>query len=160
MAKFIFTEEQIRIAKKILSENQTTGMDYKLECEVNVDYYRVNKQYKGGELEGIEAHGTMTITYSIDMEARNYGIKSIMPYAPKGPSEMELTITYQDPNNEDGFETLEDTITIPLNWDDVEEEDSHNISYIGYEDLVTIVLKNDEQGNIVLDGITLYYNSI
>jgi len=159
MAKFIFTEEQIQITKKILSENQT-GMDFKLECDVDVDYYRVNKEYKGGELEGIEAHGTMTMTYSIDMEGRSYGIKSIIPYAPKGPSEIELTIIYQDPNDEDGWKTLEDTITIPLNWDDVEQEESHNISYIGYENLVTIILKSDEQGNIVLDGINLYYHSI
>lgn len=160
MTKIVITETQLKKLTKNLKEDISSDNTYRVECDVDVDYYHVNKEYKGGELEGIEANGTMKITYFIDMESRSYGIKSISPYAPKGPSEIELTITYQDPNGENSWNTLEDTITIPLDWGDVEQEDSHSISYIGYENLVTIILKSDEQGNIVLDGITLYYNSI
>lgn len=157
MAKFLFTESQIETTKKIFSENQT-NMDYKLDCEVNVDYFGV-KTYKGGEIEEITAPN-INMTYQIDMEGRSYGIKSIMPYAPKGPSEITLTITYQDPNSEDSWDSLEDEITIPLNWDDVQEEESNQISYIGYENLVTIVLKNDDQGNITLDGVVVYHHQV
>jgi hypothetical protein len=156
MAKFIFTETQLDTIKKSIKENRfTTGKDdrYRIECEVEIDNYGLT--FKGKEIDDITT-SKITMVYDIDMEARSYGIKYIMPYNPQGESEIELEVIYY----EDEDTQIEETITIPLNWDDAQTEDTDSIGYIGFDSLITIRLKNDEQGGLTSDFITVYKKSI
>ena len=86
------------------------------------------------------------------MDVKSYGIKDISPYNPNGPSEIELEIYYDDESG--------GIITIPLDWENVNEEESGDIRWIGYENRIEITLKNDENGNIVVDDMTLFKNSL
>jgi len=149
MSKFIFTESQLKLIKRNLNEGHLdTNDEYEAEdCEISV-YYN-NVKYNGRKIDDITAP-QINFKFNIDMDAKGYGITEIFPYNPNGPSEIELEI-YSYPN--------EDVITIPLDWDNV-NEDEGSISWIGYENRIEITLKNDENGNIVVDNMTLFKNSL
>jgi len=61
---------------------------------------------------------------------------------------------------EDEDTQKDDIITIPLNWDDAQMEDADNMSYFGFDNLITIRLKNDEQGGLTSDFITTYRKTL
>jgi len=150
MSKFIFTESQLKLIKRNLNEGHLdTNDEYEAEdCEISV-YYN-NVKYNGREIDDITAP-QINFKFNIDMEVKGYGITEIYPHNPSGPSEIELEV-YSDPN--------EDVITIPLDWENVNEEKSDDISWIGYENRIEITLKNDENGDIVVDNMTLFKNSL
>lgn len=156
MSKFIFTESQLKLIKRNLNEGHLdTNDDYEVEdCEISVYYSNVT--YNGRKIDYISAP-QINFEFNIDMEVKGYGITEIYPYNPNGPSEIELEVYYYSEENED---PIEDTITIPLNWENVNEEKSDDISWIGYENRIEITLKNDENGDIVVDTMTLFKNSI
>jgi hypothetical protein len=89
----------------------------------------------------------MKVTYLIEMEHRSWGIKGISLYSIQGPSEIELTIT---PQVEDG-EDIE--ITVPLNWENVEEETQEGEGVITIGNEIELTLGNDESGNIIVSSI-------
>lgn len=153
MAKFIFTESQLESIKKNLSEDYPgTDNNYRVgDSDVNLYYHNVT--YKGHEINDITTH-QIDFTFEIDMDIKSYGIRGISVYNPSGPSEIELEISYY--SGEDDIN--EDIITIPLDWENVNEDDG-NIGWIGYENQIEITLKNDENGNIVIDSMTLFKNS-
>jgi hypothetical protein len=155
MAKFIFTESQLESIKRNLSEDYPgTDNNYKVgKCEVNL-YGTHNLTYKGHEVDEVSAP-QIEFTFDIDMDIRSYGIRGISVFNPKGPSEIELEVFY----NIGEDETNEETITLPLDWSSV-NEDEGSIGWIGYDNQIDISLKNDENGNIVIDTMTLFKNSI
>lgn len=156
MAKFIFTESQLESIKKNLSEDYPgTDNNYKVgKCEVNL--YGTHKlTYNGYEVEEVSAP-EIEFTFDIDMDIRSYGIRGISVYNPSGPSEIELTVFYYGGESEDSTEEI---VTVPLDWDNV-NEDEGSIGWIGYDNQIDITLKNDENGNIVVDSMTLFKNSI
>ena len=148
MAKFIFTESQVEKIKKSLDEDYPgTDNNYKVgDCNINLYYGKVT--YKGQEINDITAP-QIGFTFDIDMDIKSYGIRGISLYNPKGPSEIELEI-YSYPN--------EDVITIPLDWENVNEEKSDDISWIGYENRIEITLKN-ESVQAVIFGSSLHTSS-
>jgi hypothetical protein len=79
-----------------------------------------------------------------------------MVYNPHGPNQIELEVIYY----EDEDTQKDDIITIPLNWDDAQMEDADNMSYFGFDNLITIRLKNDEQGGLTSDFITTYRKTL
>ena len=151
MSKFIFTESQLKLIKRNLNEGHLdTNDEYEAEdCEISV--YYSNVRYNGREIDDISAP-QINFKFNIDMDVKSYGIKDISPYNPNGPSEIELEIYYDDESG--------GIITIPLDWENVNEEESGYIGWIGYENRIDITLKNDENGNIVVDDMTLFKNSI
>lgn len=153
MAKFIFTESQVEKIKKSLDEDYPgTDNNYKVgDCNINLYYGKVT--YKGQEINDITAP-QIGFTFDIDMDIKSYGIRGISLYNPKGPSEIELEVSYY--TGEDDNES-EDIITIPLDWENVNEDDGGN-GWIGYDNQIEITLKNDESGNIVVDSMTIFKN--
>jgi hypothetical protein len=156
MAKFIFTESQVEKIKKSLNEDFPGADDnYRVgKCEVYVEYHGV--KFKGYSVDQITS-SEIDFTFNIDMNIKSYGIRDISVYNPQGPSEIELEVTYFPNEDED---SVDETITVPLNWEDAEEEQTDSIGYIGYHNEITLSLKNDENGNIVVDSMTLFKNSI
>jgi hypothetical protein len=152
MSKFIFTESQLKLIKRNLNEGHLDANDvYEAEdCEISVYHRNNNVKYNGREIDDITAP-QINFKFNIDMDAKGHGITEIFPYNPSGPSEIELEI-YSYPN--------EDVITIPLDWENVNEEKSSDIGWIGYENQIEIYLKNDENGDIVVDTMTLFKNSL
>ena len=153
MAKFILTESQVEKIKKSLNEDFNDN-NYKVgDCDINLYYHKVT--YKGHEINDISAP-KIGFIFNIDMNIKSYGIKDISVYNPKGPSEIELEVSYY--GGEDDNES-EDIITIPLDWKNV-NEDEGSIGWIGYDNQIDITLKNDENGNIVVDSMTIFKNEI
>lgn len=153
MAKFIFTESQVEKIKKSLDEDYPgTDNNYKVgDCNISLYYSKVT--YKGQEINDISAP-QINFTFDIDMDIKSYGIRGISVYNPSGPSEIELEISYFV----NGDDEDEDIVTIPLDWENVNEDDG-SIGWIGYDNEIDINLKNDENGNIVVDSMTLFKNS-
>jgi len=150
MSKFIFTESQLKLIKRNLNEGHLdTNDDYEVgDCEITL---YGNVRYNGREIDDISTP-QINFKFNIDMEVKGYGITEIFPYNPSGPSEIELEVSYDGEN--------EDIITIPLDWENVNEEKSGDIGWIGYENQIEIYLKNDENGDIVVDTMTLFKNSL
>ena len=150
MSKFIFTESQLKLIKRNLNEGHLdTNDEYEAEdCKITL---YGNVRYNGREIDDISTP-QINFKFNIDMEVKGYGITEIFPYNPSGPSEIELEVSYDGES--------EDIITIPLDWENVNEEKSSDIGWIGYENQIEIYLKNDENGDIVVDTMTLFKNSL
>ena len=148
MSKFIFTESQLKLIKRNLNEGHLdTNDEYEAEdCKITL---YGNVRYNGREIDDISTP-QINFTFKIDMDVKSYGIKDISPYNPNGPSEIELEVSYDGES--------EDIITIPLDWENVNEEKSSDIGWIGYDNQIDITLKNDENGDIVVDSMTIFKN--
>ena len=154
MANFILTENQLKQLTKNLKEDMSTGGKYRMECEVDLNYY--GAKFKGFDVDDIST-SNMFLTFDIDMEARSYGIKDISVYNVQGPSEIELEVLYFPNENED---SVDEVITLPLNWDNIEMEKDDELSHIGIGEMIQIDLINNENGELVVDGIIVNYKSI
>ena len=153
MHKILVTEKQFKSITKMII-NESNEHRFKQDVEVDFDYHGIT--FNGDNIDYIEKPN-ITLTFQIEMEYKQYGIKSIMVYDIKGPSEIELEIT---PESDDAHV---ETLTIPLNWEndnfiDVQRDD--NIRWIGIEENVTIHLENDELGRIKARAITINVNEI
>lgn len=144
MKKIVLTENQLNMVKKHISESSVGNERYEREVSVYVETY--NAKINGEDIDWAVC-SNMKVTYLIEMEHRSWGIKGISLYSIQGPSEIELTIT---PQVEDG-EDVE--IRVPLNWENVEEDTQEGEGVITIGDEISLVLGNDENGNIMVDTI-------
>ena len=152
MAKFIFTESQLKSIKKQINESREDTYNVG-RCKVDVEYYGLT--FNGNEISDIVS-SEIDFTFNIDLSFKSYGIKDISVYNPQGPSEIELTVIYYGNEDED---EREEVITLPLNWDDPKIEDAE-IRWIGFDNEITISLKNNEEGGLMVDSMTLYKNEL
>ena len=107
--------------------------------------------FNGNEIDWVEAT-SIKLSYLIDIEAREWGIKGISLYAIEGPSEVELEVSYY-PNGSDDPEQI--TVTMPLNWEDVNKEEESGSGVITVGDEIEITLANNEKGELIVSGITI-----
>ena len=144
MKKIVLTENQVKMVKKHIKESAVGNERYGRDVSVSVSTY-------GATLNGEEIDwavcSDMKLTYLIEMEHRSWGIKGISLYSIQGPSEIELTIT---PRTEDGEDI---TITVPLNWDNIEEETQEGEGVVTIGNEIEFNLGNDERGNIIVESI-------
>lgn len=153
MTQIILTETQLKNLTKRLNEDSTDSK-YRMECEVDLNYF--GAKYKGLEIDDITT-SKMTLTFDIDMEGRSWGIKDISVYNVQGPSEIEVEVVYYP---EEGEDSVDETITIPINWENVDMQKDDELSYIGIGGNIQIDLTNNENGELVFDGVIVNYNSI
>ena len=73
--------------------------------------------------------------------------KGISLYSIQGPSEIELTITPQVEDAEDIY------ITVPLSWENIEQETQEGEGVITIGNEIDINLGNDESGGIIVKSI-------
>jgi len=144
MKKIILTENQLKMVKKQVTEGAIGNERYGRDVSVSVGTY--GAKINGNDIDWAVC-SDMKVTYLIEMEHRSWGIKGISLYSIQGPSEIELTIT---PQVEDG-EDIE--ITVPLNWENVEEETQEGEGVITIGNEIELSLGNDENGNIIVSSI-------
>ena len=146
MKKILITENQLNMIKKQLNEGSSDR--YSREVEVNI--YVGNSTYKGKEINDISRYD-MTISYGIDIEAREWGIKDIMLYGIKGDDTLEIEVEYYvDENNTDT-----ETVTIPIDWDTLETESNTGEGVVTIGDTLDIDLTNDGNGNLIIRKMSL-----
>lgn len=153
MTQIIVTETQLKNLTRRLNEDSMDSK-YRMECEVDLNYF--GAKYKGLEIDDITT-SNMTLTFDIDMEGRSWGIKDISVYNVQGPSEIEVEVVYYP---EEGEDSIDETITIPINWENVDMQKDDELSYIGIGRNIQIDLTNNENGELVFDGVIVNYNSI
>ena len=119
------------------------------EVKLSVSTYQAT--INGNEIDWVEA-SSVKLSYLIDIEAREWGIKGISLYAIEGPSEIELEVSYY-PEGSDDPEQM--TITVPLNWDNAnkEEESGNEVITVGEE--VELQLSNNDKGELFVSEITI-----
>ena len=143
---------QLKSIKKQINESREDTYNVG-RCKVDVEYYGLT--FNGNEIFDIVS-SEIDFTFNIYLSFKSYGIKDISVYNPQGPSEIELTVIYYGNEDED---EREEVITLPLNWDDPKIEDAE-IRWIGFDNEITISLKNNEEGGLMVDSMTLYKNEL
>jgi len=144
MKKIVLTENQLKMVKKHVTESAVGNERYGREVSVSVGTY--GAKINGEDIDWAVC-SDMKVTYLIEMEHRSWGIKGISLYSIQGPSEIELTIT---PQVEDADDI---DITVPLNWDNVEEETQEGEGVITIGNEIEVSLGNDKNGNIIVTSI-------
>jgi len=153
MTKIVITESQLKKLTKNLNENYVDLNDtYKEECKV--DIYDYGLKFRGYEINTIVTPN-ITVTFQIDMHVKSYGIVDISVVNVNGPSEIELEIHYYSEDDSD----MEETITIPINWENVDMQQDDTLGWIGVNNNIQIDLVNNENGELVVDGIIVNYNA-
>ena len=155
MTQIIITENQLKKLTKNLNENYVDLNDtYEQKCSVDLNYYGL--KFKGYEVNDVTT-SNMTLNFLIDMSVKSYGIKDISVYGVEGPSEIELEISYR--TQEDEGDTIEETVVLPINWENVEMQEDETLGYIGISNLIQIDLGNNESGELVVDGVIVNYGT-
>jgi hypothetical protein len=144
MRKIVLTENQIEMVKKHMNESAVGNERYERQVSVDVNTYGVT--INGEEIDWVTC-SNMRLTYLIEMEHRSWGIKGISLYSIQGPSEIELTITPQVEDAEDIY------ITVPLSWENIEQETQEGEGVITIGNEIDINLGNDESGGIIVKSI-------
>jgi hypothetical protein len=144
MKKIVLTENQVQMVKKHVTESAVGNERYGREVSVSVGTY--GAKINGEDIDWAVC-SNMKVTYLIEMEHRSWGIKGISLYSIQGPSEIELTIT---PQVEDADDI---DITVPLNWENVEEETQEGEGVITIGNEIEVSLGNDESGNLIVSSI-------
>lgn len=149
--KLKITESQLKRIKSRL--NEEAGNRYSKEVDLNFDSY--GAKYKGKEINDISPT-EIRLSYIIDIEARNWGIRDISLYGIMGPTEVEVEVEYFIDNDNT------DTVTVPLklNWDAIVKDEQNDIGLITVGDNVKIELVNDPQGNLMVKEIKVVVHTL
>lgn len=124
--------------------NEGIGIDNKYSVEIKPVLYYNGLIYKGDDNPDITCN-PIKITFNIDMEIKEYGIKSIIVYNANGPEQAQLYVRYYDENN---IEQADD-VMVDLDWSLGELVDYPDANFISIHQ-VEIYLK-EENGVIKQD---------
>ena len=142
--KLKITESQLKRIKSRL--NEEAGNRYTRDVVVTFDSY--GAKYKGKEINDISP-ARIRLSYIIDIEARDWGIKDISLYGIMGPTELEVEVEYFIDN--DNTETI--AIPLKLNWEEAVKEEETGVGLITVSDEVGVELMSDPQGNLMVKEI-------
>ncbi len=158
MKKIVITEEQMSKINDYVSneESKSTTINesimnerYEQKCEIDFNYGS-DVKYKGHGIDDIGYGLEYTLSFIIDQEHRSWGIKTISVYDVQGPEELDVEVVFY---NEDIDDTVDEYITIKVDWDQVKYEHESPQGMIGIDDTVQIELGNDSEGNIIVNEI-------
>lgn len=124
--------------------------NYSNEVKLNVNAYQAT--INGNEIDWVEA-SSIKLSYLIDIEAREWGIKGISLYAIEGPSEVELEVYYYEDDDEE--ELVEVMVKLPLDWENVNKEEESGTGFITVGEEVEVQLANNEKGELYVSTITV-----
>lgn len=111
-------------------------------------------QIDGHDIEDINC-GDIRLAYGIDIEARNWGIKSIYLGNIQGPSEVEAEITYYVQDEEGDYVTQDQTIVIYFDWSNANITTLDKSGVVTIDDDVEITLRKAENGNFIASEIEI-----
>lgn len=153
MKKILNEIKRMQELAGVINENINSDR-YSMDCEVDIDGYGIT--YKGKEIDWMVSDN-IRLSFLIDMEAREWGIKYISLYDVKGPSELEIKLAYFPDETND---SIEEYVKIPIDWEKVKMEKNDQLQYIGIDSKVRFDLANDNDGNIMIDKIEVVYNDL
>jgi hypothetical protein len=146
--KLKITESQLNRIKRKLNEQEESN---KYSRPVSPSFYVHKSTFKGMPIEEVLS-SNFNVTYSIDIDARNWGIKDISLFNIKGPSEIQVEVSYYKHDSE---ELIEEMTTLYLDWSKLNVEENKNNGAITVDEDVEIVLGNDNEGNLIVNQINM-----
>ena len=139
MKKIVLSEPQAdRLMNQVISEQLQTENRYSQKVKSDFDYHGM--KYNGNEIDWID-NVEFTVSFDIHVDARSYGIKDINVMNVRGPEAIEAVVIYYPEGSED---SVEDTVELKLNWDDVKVENDADIGWIGIDHEVEINLTSGQ----------------
>ena len=145
MKKVIVNESQFRKIQNFVNESME---DEKYQREVAVDIY-----YRGKIRDFIDeiTAPKITLSYLITIEAGEWGIKDISLYNIKGPSEIDLEVSYYPGPDSDDLQVK--TVKLPLDWEkiEVEKETTEGVITVGAE--ITLDVTENEKNELICTNI-------
>jgi hypothetical protein len=145
--KLKITESQLQTIKRKLTEEVVSDSNYNRMVKLS---FNSKATYNGMEISNISDE-TIKITYDIDLEVRHWGIKGIIVYNVKGPS--DITIDIETYNVNDEAET--NSIPLKLDWDNVEYVSYQDEGVITVSDEIEVFLTNNNNGDIIVEKINV-----
>jgi hypothetical protein len=151
--KIILTENQIKRLtnklkpKKTIIEGTTRSEKFNDEVVVNVITHGVKLNENEVDWASCEK---IKITYDIGVEYTSWGIKGIGVSNIKGPSEFKVEITPEEVD--DQVENV--TLVLPYDWGNVQIKEERE-QRIGVDTEITLKLKNTEDGQIIIDYVSV-----
>lgn len=154
MAKFVFTESQMdKIQKNLINESIIDTQRYSVDCVFEFNYYGLT--FKGNEIDDILSDIKNEVSFFIDMDIRSWGVKNISILGFSGPKSLDLEISYYQPTEEDEFNSVRETIEVPLDWENVEINEENGSGMVTMDRNVTVNLMQTEDGGIAVKNIEL-----
>ena len=141
--KTLVTEELSKINESY------NDLDYHSKVKIDFDYSGVT--YKNLEVENVFV-SDITLYYNIDLYHSSYGITRANVLYIEGPKTIDIEIEYNDGKD--------DYVELYIDWDDAELENDANIDWLGIDSNISIKLKNNNNGDIIVDKITISYRGI
>ena len=142
--KIRLTESQFDRIQKRLNE----GTENSYSRTVQVTFYYHNAKLKGHEIDSI-MDTNITMNFTIEMEARKWGVKDIIVGNIQGPSEIELDIDYWP----DELEMKSINLPLSIDWSIARHEKETGKGIISVGDEIEITLMSNEEGNLVVKEI-------
>ena len=158
MKKIVLTTEQMnKVTEYVSTEdlgsteiNEAINDDrYEMKCKIDFNYAS-DLKFNGQEIEDIGYGLEYTLSFRIDQEHRNWGIKSISVYDVQGPEELDVEVVFYPEGSED---PKEEYIIIKVDWDSTNYEREQSSGSVGIDQDVEMELVNDSEGNIVVKEI-------
>lgn len=154
MSKFIVTENQFKaIQNSLLSESAINTERYSVDCQMEFNYYGLT--YNGNEIDDILGGVQSKVSFLIDMDIRSWGVKGVDIFDFRGPETIELEISYYKSSDDDEFNTVEDLIEVPLNWENIEINEEKGSGMVTIDRDITINLMQSEDGGLAVKNIEL-----
>ena len=145
--KLRITESQL----KRLKENLNSIEDERYYKEVNLKIRATN--YKGFEVNEISVSKTK-ISYKIEIEARSWGISEISLFGIRGDSDIQAVVSYYPK----GDDPVEETVSIPLDWDRAHIEVRKGQGHVSVDDDIEIELDYVDSG-FIIRGFNILVNN-
>ena len=132
--------------KHINPINEQKGDSYSKNCQVEL--YYSGSSFRGNEINDITAD-PIRISFDIEIEAREWGIKGISICNIKGPDELTLNVSFYEDSIESEFPNeVDTTITILLDWNSIEIEEYHSNGPITVDEIY-LELSNDNDSELL-----------
>lgn len=158
MKKIVLDETQAdKLMNKLVSEQITDNNRYAQEVKCSFDYH--NLTYMGHEIDWIEDI-TFSVSFSIYMDGKGYGIKDINITNVRGPEAVDVAVIYFPGERGGDEEPIEDEIVLKLNWDEVKVDNDATIGWIGIDQDVEVELMSTDDGSLIAGGITVHSKEI
>jgi len=147
MKKIVLTEKQAdKLVGNVVSEQIATENTYSQEVTCQFDYHGL--KYHEQEIDWIE-DTKINLTFSIHIEAREYGLKNVSVMNIRGPETVDVEIIYY-PNGSEDSETA--NTAIKPDWSKVVAEKESDLGWIG--------IGPEIQMNLTSGEITVLVNEI
>ncbi len=154
--KIILTENQLKKVQKTINEDlDYNDNSYTYDCKADINYY--GKTFKGNEIADIDV-SKIRVNFDIVLDYKNSGIFGAMFLInpERSSDELELEVKYYI-DDEGDYET--ENITLPINWDSVQEDYESEQGYIGIGNEINVELMNNEDGSLAIQSMTVYFNN-